>query len=148
MIRGEAPPREQCESNCHVVIGWRYSEETFTAALRALWGEIWKDAPDAELQIFYADIPPKPAFNGPKGGNLFEVAKGIDILAFAGDFTTLRKAGPGKYRGPCPIHPFPERSGSFYIFTEKQTWRCFGACAAGGDVIALAGRLLERGVSV
>ena len=145
---GYAPPESQCEERCHKVIKWKYSDETIYNALRALLDDIWQDTPEADRPIYFMDIPPAPAYRGTGRGNLFQVAKSVDILAFASDFTTLRKAGPGKYKGPCPVHPFSERSSSFYIFTDKQTWRCFGACAAGGDVIALAGRLLDLGITV
>ena len=34
----------------------------------------------------------------------------------------------------CPFHA--ERTPSFYVFPETGTWRCFGACATGGDVVS------------
>ncbi len=43
----------------------------------------------------------------------------------------------GKYlKACCPFHS--EKSPSFMVDTVKQTWRCYGACAEGGDVIAFA----------
>lgn len=35
----------------------------------------------------------------------------------------------------CPFHK--ENTPSFVYSPEKKTWRCFGACGVGGDVIAL-----------
>ena len=35
----------------------------------------------------------------------------------------------------CPFHE--EDTPSFSYSTEKGVWRCFGACKAGGDVVAL-----------
>lgn len=144
VIRGEAPPIEQCREHCAF---WKYPDEMITAALRAIWDFVWDGTPPDNRQIFFADRKPAPPFAGNRG-NAFKVAKSIDLLAFAGEYTTLRKAGPGKYKGNCPVHPFAEKSGSFYIFTDKQTWRCFGACAAGGDIVSLAGRLMDLGMKV
>ena len=42
----------------------------------------------------------------------------------------LRKSGKS-LQGLCPFHN--ERTPSFYVFPESQTWRCFG-CNEGGDV--------------
>ena len=148
IIVGLAPPRSQCDEECHSVIGWKYSPEAVTAAFRALLDAIWVDTPESERPIYFMDIPPKPAYKGTGHGNLFEVAKSIDILGFARDYTTLRRVGKDRYKGPCPIHAFTEKTGSFYIFADKQTWRCFGACAAGGDIIELAGRLMDAGHKV
>ena len=148
VIRGEAPPIQQCEKHCWFLLRSPFSKTALDAALRALLDEIWKDVPVSERSVYFMDIPPAPVFKGTGRGNLFQVARSIDILNFASDFTTLRAAGPGRYRGQCPVHPFPERSGSFYIFTAKNTWRCFGACAEGGDIIKLAQRLMDRGIAV
>ncbi|HJM53602.1 MAG TPA: DNA primase [Dehalococcoidia bacterium] len=37
-------------------------------------------------------------------------------------------------KAPCPFHA--ERTASFVVFPETGTWRCFGACSTGGDVIS------------
>ncbi|MBT18193.1 MAG: DNA primase [Dehalococcoidia bacterium] len=36
------------------------------------------------------------------------------------------------YKARCPFHQ--EATPSFVVFPDRQTWRCFGACATGGDV--------------
>ena len=45
--------------------------------------------------------------------------------------STLRKIGK-KLVGRCPFHE--EDTGSFYIYTESNTFHCFG-CGAGSDTI-------------
>ncbi|MCB1712979.1 MAG: hypothetical protein KDH96_11035, partial [Candidatus Riesia sp.] len=44
----------------------------------------------------------------------------------------LRRTGH-RYVGLCPFHE--EKTGSFFIFTNKNTWHCFG-CNEGGDAIS------------
>jgi len=44
----------------------------------------------------------------------------------------LRSSG-SRLAGKCPFHE--ERTPSFFIFTNTNTWHCFG-CGAGGDVIS------------
>lgn len=47
----------------------------------------------------------------------------------------LRRAGR-TYKACCPFHN--ERTPSFVVNPDTQTWRCFGACAEGGDVFTFA----------
>jgi hypothetical protein len=55
--------------------------------------------------------------------------------------------GPGKMRRigrhwvakcPLPTHGFTERTPSFKVDPERNTWRCYGACQRGGDIVDLA----------
>jgi DNA primase len=62
-----------------------------------------------------------------------DVKQKTDIVEVIGQFTTLKKAGR-TYRGLCPFHS--EKTPSFFVYPEQQTWHCFGACATGGDVFA------------
>ena len=48
--------------------------------------------------------------------------------------TQLSKTGKAM-KGLCPFHD--EKSPSFYVWPDTQRWRCFGACATGGDVVDL-----------
>ncbi|HYA99860.1 MAG TPA: DNA primase [Ktedonobacteraceae bacterium] len=54
----------------------------------------------------------------------------VDVVEEVGLVVALRKSGKS-LQGLCPFHN--ERTPSFYVFPESQTWRCFG-CNEGGDV--------------
>ncbi|MCZ7670888.1 MAG: CHC2 zinc finger domain-containing protein [Chloroflexi bacterium] len=63
-----------------------------------------------------------------------EIKSRLDIVDIVSESVNLRKSGRS-YAGFCPFHP-NTRTPAFHIFPETQTWRCFGACAEGGDVIS------------
>ncbi|GCE10714.1 DNA primase [Tengunoibacter tsumagoiensis] len=56
----------------------------------------------------------------------------IDLVDEIGLVVTLQKSGRS-LKGLCPFHN--ERTPSFYVFRESQTWHCFG-CNEGGDVFS------------
>jgi DNA primase len=61
----------------------------------------------------------------------------LDILEVVAQHVTLNRAG-SSYRANCPFHQ--ERTPSFYVFPDRQTWRCFGACTDGGDLFSFVMR--------
>lgn len=56
----------------------------------------------------------------------------LDILEVVGQRVQLQRSGRS-FKGNCPFHQ--ERTPSFHVFPDRQSWRCFGACATGGDAI-------------
>ena len=62
----------------------------------------------------------------------------IDILDLVSQHVPLQRSGRS-YKALCPFHT--EKTPSFFVFSERQTWRCFGACATGGDVFSFIMRI-------
>ena len=60
-----------------------------------------------------------------------EIKSKIDIVEVIGEKVVLKKAGR-HFKGLCPFHS--EKSPSFIVSPERQSFKCFG-CQKGGDVI-------------
>ena len=64
-----------------------------------------------------------------------EIKSRLDIVEIVESYgVQLRKSGRN-YTGFCPFHS-NTRTPAFTVNAERQFWRCYGACAEGGDVFA------------
>lgn len=61
-----------------------------------------------------------------------EIKKRIEIAEFIGQYLQLKRTGIN-FSGLCPFHN--EKSPSFMVSPERQSFRCFG-CGESGDVIS------------
>lgn len=68
-----------------------------------------------------------------------EIKDKIDIVQYVQQYVPDLKRAGRYYKACCPFHA--ERTPSFIVNPDTQTWRCFGACSEGGDVFNFAMKL-------
>lgn len=68
-----------------------------------------------------------------------DVKERLNIVDVVSEYVPLDKLHTRTPEAPCPFHE--ERTPSFKLNTERDTWRCFGACNDGGDIFKFVMRI-------
>lgn len=63
-----------------------------------------------------------------------DIKERINLADYIGRRVTLKRAGK-RLTGVCPFHT--EKTPSFFVFEDKQRWKCFG-CGKSGDLLDFA----------
>ncbi|MBO20471.1 MAG: DNA primase [Chloroflexi bacterium] len=66
-----------------------------------------------------------------------DVKSRLDIVEVVSQRVPLQRSGRS-FKANCPFHQ--EKTPSFHVFPDRQSWRCFGACATGGDALSFVMR--------
>lgn len=63
-----------------------------------------------------------------------KVKQTIDIVELASEYTELKKVSPNVFQGICPNPNHEDKTASFTIFVDSQSWCCYGCHYGDKDI--------------
>ncbi len=67
-----------------------------------------------------------------------EIKNNADIIAVISEYVPLSITG-NRAKSVCPFHT--EKTPSFHVNSERKSWKCFGSCNEGGDIISFVQKI-------
>ena len=67
-----------------------------------------------------------------------EIKNNADIIGIISDYVPLNITG-NRAKAVCPFHT--EKTPSFHVNSERKSWKCFGSCNEGGDIISFVQKI-------
>jgi hypothetical protein len=123
----ELTPDETCGGNCN-----RHSIEITTDMIDEIENCLSRRRELARRS------PLAPATSKIEAGDIFKRVKAsVSIEAFCERYGPILSLRGRNAWGLCPLPDHHEKSGSFKVNCERDTWYCFG-CNRGGDIFTLA----------
>ena len=71
-----------------------------------------------------------------------EIRTKADIIDIVSNYVSINQSGK-YFKSICPFHS--EKTPSFIVNPDRQSWHCFGACGTGGDVFSFVMRMESIG---
>ena len=71
-----------------------------------------------------------------------EIRTKADIIDIVSGYVSINQSGK-YFKSICPFHS--EKTPSFIVNPDRQSWHCFGACGTGGDVFSFVMRMESIG---
>ena len=94
-----------------------------------------------QTEVYHSPTPSRPERRGVSRRRVIDEAKAkvpvIDLADLLCGPAKMRRSGD-RWVAHCPLPGHKDRSPSFTVYPETNSWFCFGACLVGGDVVELA----------
>ena len=102
------------------------------------WWNDFAEACEMAIEILKSQQPPRTPGQLRSRVDVTKLKAETNIVDVVNRYCELRKAGR-TFKALCPFHD--EKTPSFTVYPDTQSWHCFGACNTGGDVLSFIERM-------